>query len=68
MTTSQLPDGDRLLITTAEAAHRLGIHRTTLYDLIRTQKLKTVKIGARRLVRIEALTEAIQRLEEETAA
>jgi excisionase family DNA binding protein len=59
---------ERLLITTDEAAQRLGIHRSTLYDLIRTNKLKTVKIGARRLVRVSALEEAITLLEEETAA
>ena len=68
MTTIQIADEDRLLITTDDAAARLGIHRSTLYDLIRSRKLKTVKIGARRLVRVSALEEAIQLLEEETAA
>ncbi|WP_238358325.1 helix-turn-helix domain-containing protein [Kribbella sandramycini] len=68
MTTIQIADADRLLITTEDAAARLGIHRSTLYDLIRSRKLKTVKIGARRLVRVSALEEAIQLLEEETAA
>ncbi|WP_112248083.1 helix-turn-helix domain-containing protein [Kribbella monticola] len=68
MTTVQIADAERLLITTEDAAARLGIHRSTLYDLIRTRKLKTVKIGARRLVRVSALEEAIQLLEEETAA
>ncbi|MDX6283052.1 MAG: hypothetical protein QOH03_4123, partial [Kribbellaceae bacterium] len=43
--------------------------RSTLYDLIRTKKLKTLKIGSRRLVRVAALEEAIELLEqEETAA
>ena len=68
MSTIQIADADRLLITTDDAAARLGIHRSTLYDLIRSRKLKTVKIGARRLVRVSALEEAIQLLEEETAA
>jgi excisionase family DNA binding protein len=68
MTTVQIADADRLLITTEDAAARLGIHRSTLYDLIRSRKLKTVKIGARRLVRVSALEETIQLLEEETAA
>jgi len=63
-----ITDEKRLLITTSEAAERLGIHRSTLYDLIRTRKLKTLKIGARRMVRIGALDEAIRLLEEETAA
>jgi excisionase family DNA binding protein len=68
MSGTAVPEVERLLITTEEAAQRLGIHRSTLYDLIRTRKLKTVKIGARRLVRVSALEEAIQLLEEETAA
>jgi excisionase family DNA binding protein len=68
MSMVQIADADRLLITTDDAAARLGIHRSTLYDLIRSRKLKTVKIGARRLVRVSALAEAIQLLEEETAA
>ncbi len=67
MTTTS-PPAERLLITTTEAAERLGIHRSTLYDLIRGRKLKTVKIGARRLVRVDALDEAIRLLEEETEA
>ncbi|MFD3405252.1 helix-turn-helix domain-containing protein [Kribbella sp. NPDC058693] len=65
MTTVQIADAERLLFTTEDAAARLGIHRSTLYDLIRSRKLK---IGARRLVRVSALEEAIQLLEEETAA
>jgi excisionase family DNA binding protein len=68
MSSTTVTEVERLLITTEEAAQRLGIHRSTLYDLIRTRKLKTVKIGARRLVRVSALEEAIQLLEEETAA
>ncbi|MGC4940498.1 helix-turn-helix domain-containing protein [Kribbella sp. DT2] len=69
MSTVHIADADRLLITTEEAAARLGIHRSTLYDLIRTKKLKTLKIGSRRLVRVAALEEAIELLEqEETAA
>jgi excisionase family DNA binding protein len=68
MSMVQIAEADRLLITTDDAAARLGIHRSTLYDLIRSRKLKTVKIGARRLVRVSALEEVIQLLEEETAA
>ena len=50
------------------AAQRLGIGRTTLYDLIRANRLRTVKIGSRRLVPVEALAESIALLSEETAA
>ena len=37
---------DVLLITTTEAARQLGVGRSTLYDLIRSYRLRTVKIGA----------------------
>ncbi|HEY9522259.1 MAG TPA: helix-turn-helix domain-containing protein [Thermopolyspora sp.] len=56
------------LLTTAEAAERLRIGRSTLYDLIRTNRLRTVKIGSRRLVPVAALAEVIELLSQETAA
>jgi excisionase family DNA binding protein len=59
---------DVLLITTTEAARQLGVGRSTLYDLIRSHRLRTVKIGRRRLVPVEALVECIALLAEDTAA
>lgn len=59
---------DYPLLTTDEAAQRLRIGRSTLYDLIRSRRLRTVKIGARRLVPVEALAEVIELLSRETAA
>jgi excisionase family DNA binding protein len=58
---------EKLLLTTEEAARRLGIGRSAVYDLIRTKKLKTLKIGARRLVPIESLHEVVALLLEEAA-
>ena len=58
---------DKLLLSVPEAAGRLSIGRAALYDLIRTNRLRTVKIGRRRLVPVAALAEAIALLEEETA-
>ncbi len=58
---------EKLLLTTQEAADRLGVGRTTIYDLIRTKKLQTLKIGARRLVPIESLHEVVALLLEEAA-
>jgi excisionase family DNA binding protein len=55
-----------LLLTTDEAATRLRISKSALYDLIRSRRLQTVKIGARRLVPVEALPAAIALLIEET--
>jgi excisionase family DNA binding protein len=43
---------DRLLLTTTEAAHRLGIGRSKLYELLGQQRITTVKIG--RAVRVPA--------------
>lgn len=59
---------EKLLLTTGEAAKQLGIGRSTLYDLIRSGKLRTVKIGRRRLVPATALTDVIETLTEETEA
>jgi excisionase family DNA binding protein len=56
-----------LLITTNEAARRLGgVGRSTLYDLIRSGRLRTVKIGRRRLVPVDALPDCIASLAEDT--
>lgn len=57
---------EKLLLTTNEAAETLGIGRSTLYDLIRSGKLRTVKIGRRRLVPVAALTDVIKTLTDES--
>jgi excisionase family DNA binding protein len=57
-----------LLLTTTEAAERLRIGKSTLYDLIRTNRLRTIKIGSRRLVPVDALAETIALLAEEAVA
>lgn len=54
-------------MTTGEAAERLRIGRSTLYDLIRSRRLRTVKIGARRLVPASALEETVELLLREAA-
>lgn len=43
---------DRLLLTVAEAAYRLGIGRSKLYELFGEGRISTVKIG--RAVRVPA--------------
>jgi excisionase family DNA binding protein len=58
---------EKLLLTTTEAASRLGIGRSTLYDLIRSNRLRTVKIGSRRLVPLAALDDVVALLVAETA-
>ena len=53
---------DRLL-TIQEAADRLRISRWLVYNLIRANQLRTVRIGRRRLVTPAALAEYIAMLE-----
>lgn len=56
------------LLTVQEAAQRLRISRWLLYELIRSRRLRTVKIGSRRLVPPDALRECVSTLLEEEAA
>jgi excisionase family DNA binding protein len=47
------------LLAIKQAIYELGISRTAIYELIEDGKLKTVKIGRRRLVPLEAIEEFI---------
>jgi excisionase family DNA binding protein len=46
-----------LAVSPAEAGRLAGIGRTTIYHAISCGDLKSLKIGARRLVTVEALRE-----------
>ncbi|MEU8656921.1 helix-turn-helix domain-containing protein [Actinoplanes philippinensis] len=48
-----------------EAAHALGIGRSLVYDLIRTGRLRSFKVGSRRLIPVAAIDETIAKLSEE---
>jgi excisionase family DNA binding protein len=50
------------LLSIEQARFELGISRTTLYELIGTEKLKSVKIGRRRVIPSQAIDEFIARL------
>jgi excisionase family DNA binding protein len=56
------------LIRVEDAARLLNVGRPAVYDLIRSRRLRTVKIGARRLIPREAIDEAIALLLDEDAA
>lgn len=56
-----------VVLTVPEAARALKISRWSIYQLIRTRRLATVKIGRRRLVPATALQDLIGRLDEEAA-
>ncbi|GLW25295.1 MULTISPECIES: helix-turn-helix domain-containing protein [Microbispora] len=53
---------DDLVLTVDEAAERLRVSRWTLYTLIRSNQLKTIKIGRRRLVPVDSLAECVDYL------
>jgi excisionase family DNA binding protein len=54
------------VLTIDEAAERLRVSRWTLYNLIRSNQLRTIKLG-RRLVPASALTECLDQLMEVAA-
>ena len=56
------------MLTVAEACAHLRISKWTLYRLMQSGKLTSVKIGSRRLVPMRAITKFIQQLEEEAEA
>ena len=47
------------LLAIKQAIAELGISRTALYELIKDGKLKTVNIGRRRLVPVEAIEKLV---------
>jgi excisionase family DNA binding protein len=52
------------VLTVDEAAERLRVSRWTVYNLIRSNQLRTVKIGRRRLVPVSSITECLNLLAE----
>lgn len=54
---------ERLLLRPIEAAERLGIGRTKLYELLRAGDLRSVKIGGARRVSATALAEFVAALD-----
>lgn len=50
-----------------EAAHALGIGRALVYDLIRSGRLRSFKVGSRRLIPLAAIDDLIADLSKEAA-
>jgi excisionase family DNA binding protein len=71
-TSSVVPESSRVLLSVEEAAHRLGIGRTTAYYLIRSGDLDSVRVGRLRRVHVDAINAYAARLvaqaKSETAA
>lgn len=56
------------LLTVEEAARRLSLGRTTLYALLKTGAINSVKVGRLRRIPTEALTDYTARLIAEQSA
>ncbi len=56
----------KLLLSVEEAADLLGVSRTTVYDLLRTRTLGSVRIGRCRRISLDALQEYVERLPSQT--
>ena len=55
---------EKLLVSPDEAADRLSITRRRVFELIKRGELRSVKLGKRRLISLDALREFVARLEE----
>lgn len=53
---------ERLLLTPKEAADAIGIGRSKLYELLRSGRIESVRIGGSRRVPRQALEEYVDRL------
>lgn len=56
-----------VLYRVEEAAEAMRISRSVIYELIRSDRLRTVKVGRSRRVPVDALAECIALLTEEAA-
>lgn len=52
----------RLLLTVEEAADRLGIGRSLMYELIGSHEIASIRVGRLRRVPLEALTDYVAAL------
>ena len=55
---------EKLLYRPKDAAQALGIGRATLYDLMRSGRLRSVKDGGKRFITLDALRDYIRQLED----
>lgn len=59
---------DKILLTPEEAAERLSITRSRLYDLLRSRELVSVKLGKVRRISVAALERYVEKLEQEAGS
>jgi excisionase family DNA binding protein len=58
--------GDRLLLRITEAAERLGIGRSMIYELIVRGELEVVRVGRCARIPAEALDDYVRKLRDQT--
>lgn len=59
-------EGDRLLLRVEEAAARLQVGRTTMYELLRRGEVESVPIGRLRRIPMSSLDNYIARLRQDS--
>jgi excisionase family DNA binding protein len=67
MAKDQVTD-NRIVVRPAEAAQMLGCSRLLVYRMVRDGKLRSVKDGNRRLIRVADIEAYLQSLEKEVAS
>ncbi len=60
------PSVAKLLLSVEEAADLLGVSRSTMYDLMRTRAITSVRIGRCRRIPLDALRAYVDHLPAET--
>ena len=55
MRTDALQNDDRLTVSIAEACRLTGLGRTSIYELVNEGRVRTTRIGTRRLVHVDSL-------------
>ncbi|MFL6135783.1 MAG: helix-turn-helix domain-containing protein [Nocardioidaceae bacterium] len=58
---------EKLLLSPEEAAQALGLGRSRVYDLIRTRRLDSVRIGKSRRIPVAAVHAYVEHLTEQEA-
>jgi excisionase family DNA binding protein len=53
-----VPD-ERMLLTVIEAAHRLGIGRSSLYRLLDARQIRSIHVGRSHRIPVDALVEFV---------
>jgi excisionase family DNA binding protein len=66
ITQAATPPGDKALYRVPEVMAMLSLSRTVIYELIRSERLRTVRQGRARLIPAAAVAEYVALLERES--